>query len=144
VLDERNALVPALRVDYTRLRSQAYTETGAGALDLDVGAQTSRALVVGVDGRYIHLWGEHSRIDAGIGVGYDTINDQGDISAAYAGTPNRSFTAAGIGRSPWILRGGVGYTYLSGRGVDVSLRYEAEGRSGYLNQVASIKAAWTF
>ena len=145
VFDERNALVPALRVDYTQLRSQAYTETGAGALDLDVGAQTSRALVVGVDGRYIHLWGEHSRIDAGIGVGYDTINDQGDITAAYAGTPTQSFTAAGIGQSPWILRGGVGYAYLSGRGgVDVSLRYDAEVRSGYLNQVASIKAIWSF
>lgn len=143
-LGANDALVPALRIDYTQLRSQAYTETGAGALDLNVDSQTSRALVVGVDGRYIHAWGEHSQIEAGIGVGYDTINDAGDLVAAYAGVPGQAFTVAGIGHSPWVLRGGVGYTYKTGQGMDVSLRYDAQGRSGYLNQLASIKATWSF
>lgn len=143
-LGAHDALVPALRIDYTRLRSQAYTETGAGALDLNVDSQTSRALVVGVDGRYVHAWGEHSQIDIGVGVGYDTINDAGDVVAAYAGAPGQAFTVAGIGHSPWVLRGGVGYTYKTGRGMDVSLHYDAQGRNGYLNQLASIKATWSF
>ncbi|WP_290971391.1 autotransporter outer membrane beta-barrel domain-containing protein [Herbaspirillum sp.] len=143
-LTESTTLIPALRLDYTRLQSQSYTETGAGALNLNVAAKTTEALVLGVESRLVHALDAQSQLSAHLGAGYDAINDRGDLVAAYAGAPGQSFTASGIDHSPWIIKAGIGYTHKTAQGTDVSLRYDAEGRSGFINQSASVKATWRF
>ena len=39
---------------------------------------------------------------------------------------------------------GDGYTVKAVYGTEVSLRYDADGRSGIINQSAAIKASWRF
>lgn len=143
-LNEANTFITAIRADYTRLRSQSYTERGAGALNLDVEANTVEALTFGVDGRLVHAFSPNAQLEAIVGVSYDTINDDGNLVATYSGVPGQSFAAAGIDRSPWLARAGLGYTYRLENGTDISIRYEASGRDEYLNQSASIKATWNF
>jgi hypothetical protein len=72
-------------------------------------------------------------MDANLGVGYDAINNSGNIVAAYAGAPGQSFVTTGIDHSPWLVRGGVGYVHTTVNGTKIALRYDAEGRSDYLN-----------
>lgn len=143
-LNEKTTLTPALRADYTWLKSQAYSESGANALNLNVGSNKTDAFVIGADAYLHHRFSNTSRIDANFGVGYDTINKQGNIVAAYAGAPGQSFVTTGIEQSPWLVRGGIGYTMLASNGTEVSVRYDAEGRSDYLNHTASVKAKWAF
>uniref|UniRef100_UPI0031DF1972 autotransporter outer membrane beta-barrel domain-containing protein n=1 Tax=Herbaspirillum sp. TaxID=1890675 RepID=UPI0031DF1972 len=143
-LTAATTLIPALRLDYTRLQSQSYTESGAGALNLTVAAKTTEALVLGVESRLVHALDAQSQLSAHLGAGYDAINDRGDLVAAYAGAPGQGFTASGIEHSPWIIKAGIGYTHKTAQGTDVSLRYDAEGRSGFINQSASVKATWRF
>ena len=50
----------------------------------------------------------------------------------------------GIDHSPWLVRGGIGYSMLAANGTEVSFRYDAEGRSEYLNHTASVRAKWAF
>jgi len=144
VLDHANTFIPALRADYTRLRSQSYAEQGAGALNLDVEASTVEALTLGLDGRIVHVLSPNAQLEAIVGVSYDAINDDGDLTASYAGLPGQSFLAAGIDRSPWLARAGMGYTYSLDGGADISLRYDAGWRDDYLRQSVSFKAAWSF
>lgn len=144
VLDQANTFIPTIRADYTRLRSQSYTEHGAGALNLDVEASTVEALTFGVDGRIVHALSPNAQLEAIVGVSYDAINDDGSLTAAYMGTPGQSFFAAGIDRSAWLARAGLGYTYSLDDGMDVSMRYDAGWRNDYLRQSVSFKAAWSF
>ncbi|AVO51709.1 autotransporter outer membrane beta-barrel domain-containing protein [Ectopseudomonas mendocina] len=144
VLDQANTFIPAIRADYTRLRSESYTERGAGALNLDVEANTVEVLTFGLDGRLVHTLTPNAQLEAIVGVSYDVINDDNNLVATYAGAPGQSFVAAGIDHGPWLARAGVGYTYSLENGTDISIRYEASGRNDYLAQSASIKAVWSF
>ncbi|WDZ95787.1 autotransporter domain-containing protein [Herbaspirillum sp. WKF16] len=143
-IDPANTFFPSIRADYTRLKGRSYTETGADALNLSVDGKTTEAFVIGVDGRVVHAIDAHSQVDATVGAGYDTINNKGDLVASYAGTPGQSFVATGLDHGPWLFKAGLGYTYKFKQGTDISVRYDAEGRSGFMNQAASIKAAWQF
>lgn len=144
VLDQANTFIPAIRADYTRLRTESYTERGAGALSLDVEASTVEVMTLGVDGRIVHALTPNAQLEAIVGVSYDVINDDDNLVATYTGAPGQSFVAAGIDHGPWLVRAGVGYTHSLENGTDISIRYEASGRSDYLSQSASIKAVWRF
>lgn len=144
VLDQANTFIPAIRADYTRLKSQSYTERGAGALSLNVGASTVEALTLGVDGRIVHALTPNAQLEAIVGVSYDAINDGNSLVASYSGAPGQSFVATGIDRGPWLAKAGLGYTYSLASGTSVSLRYEANWRNDYLSQAASVKAVWSF
>lgn len=144
VLDHANTFIPTIRADYTRLRSQSYTEHGAGALNLDVEASIVEALTLGLDGRIVHALSPSAQLEAMVGVSYDAINDDGNLTASYAGLPGQGFSVAGIDRSPWLAKAGVGYAYSPNDGMDVSMRYGASWRNDHLKQSVSFKAAWNF
>jgi hypothetical protein len=144
VLDAASTFIPTLRADYTRLGSQGYTESGAGALSLDVDANTVEALVLGVDGRVVHALGPDLQLDASFGVSYDAINDDGTLTASYAGAPGQSFVAAGIDHSAWLAKAGAGLTYNFDGGADVSMRYDARGWNDTMNHSVSLKAVGSF
>ncbi len=143
-LSNTTTLTPGLRADYSWLKSQSYSETGANALDLNVNAHKTDAFVLGADAYLQHRYSAASRLDVNIGVGYDTINKRGNIVAAYAGAPGQAFVTPGIDHSPWLVRGGIGFVHTTANGTEITLRYDAEGRSDYLNHTASVRANWTF
>jgi subtilase-type serine protease len=143
-LSNTTTLTPGLRADYSWLKSQSYSETGANALNLNVDAQKTEAFVLGADAHLQHHYSATSRLDVYLGLGYDTINKRGNIVAAYAGAPGQAFVTTGIDHSPWLVRGGLAYSMTSTSGTEITLRYDAEGRSGYLNHTASVRANWAF
>ncbi|MDS7594151.1 autotransporter domain-containing protein [Agrobacterium tumefaciens] len=143
-LDQDSKFIPTFRADYTQLRSQSYTEDGAGALNLGVRASTVDALTLGVDGRLVHALNRNAELEAVVGVSYDAINDQGTLMAAYSGTPSQSFLASGIDHGPWLAKAGMGFNYNLVNGMDVSVRYDAGWRKDYLNHAVSFKAQWKF
>lgn len=142
--DERTIFTPAIRADYTWLRDSSYRESGADALNLDVDANTTEALVLSAEGKIRHAVSDHAWLFANLGAGYDVINDRAGIVSAYAGAPGQAFTTTGIDHSPWIVFGGFGYTMQARQDMQITLRYDAEGRNDYINQTASVKASWAF
>lgn len=143
-LDQATTFIPTLRADYTWLGSEGYSESGAGALSLDVEANTVDALRLGVEGQIVHALSPNAQIDAVVGVGYDVLNDDGDLVASYAGAPGQSFTASGIDQHPWLAKAGLGFTYSFEQGANVSLRYDASGRTDYLAQSVSLQVVGRF
>ncbi len=67
---------PVLRIDYAQVQADAYTESGAGPLDLSVSSQTYRELMLtaGVKARYSLAPG--LMLTGNAAVGYNTLNDR--------------------------------------------------------------------
>lgn len=143
-INETSRATAAVKADYTWIKDKAYTETGAGLLNLDVESNTAEALVVGVEGLLAHSVNRATDLNLKLGLGYDVINDQASITSAYAGAPAAQFTTYGIDPSPWIANAGVGVVHTTESGVDVSVNYDAEYRSDYLSHSASFKLRWAF
>jgi subtilase-type serine protease len=143
-VNEALSLVPALQLDYTRLQSPSYAESGAGDLNLLVQGKRSQALLLGTAARLNYALTTSSQISTYLGASYDVINDRDDLVATYAGAPGQSFTTPGPARSPWLLKAGVSYRFKLVEAADILLRFDAEGRSGFINQSAAIKASWRF
>lgn len=143
-LGSQTHLTPSIRADYTWIKDRAYAETGAGLLNLNVDSRTTKALVVGLDSKLNHQLNNRLTLIANLGMAYDTLSKQASITAAFAGAANAAFVTYGIDPSPWLARGGIGAIYKTQGGWELTARYDAEYRESFLNQSASMKAAWAF
>ncbi|MDD0989582.1 autotransporter outer membrane beta-barrel domain-containing protein [Pseudomonas sp. TNT2022 ID681] len=143
-LSEQLEFVPSVRLDYTWIGDEAYREKAAGALNLKVDSRDAEALLLGTEGRFNYDLGHNTVLSASLGVGYDMINETTAITSTYAGSPDAAFTTRGLDPSPWLGRVGLGVSHTLDNGTELSLRYDAESRSDFLNQGAAIKARWAF
>lgn len=142
---DTTTFIPAARFDYTWIKNQAYSETGAtNGLGLNVGAQTYQTSVLGIDGKIIHKLSDHNSVNANVGVGYNFSPTQTFVAASYQGAAAMQFTTTGVNPSAVMGRAGVGYTYKINTAVDVGIRYDIDFQSQYTNQTATAKAKWMF
>ena len=141
---EQLTFVPSVRADYTWIGDEGYHEKGAGALDLNVDRNDVEQFILSADGKLNYELTEHTVLSANLGAGYDLINEQSSITSAYAGAATAAFTTRGLDPSPWLERGGLGLTHTLDNGTEISLRYDVESRSDFLNQSAAVKARWAF
>ena len=142
-MNETTSFTPSIRADYTTIHSNGYTETGAGIVNLVVGAQTVNEFIVALDGKVTYKLSDAATLLANLGVGYDTLSKQSSITAAYLGG-GAAFTTMGINPSPTIVSGGLGVVVKSSKTVEITGRYDIEARSGFLGQTVSVKARWPF
>lgn len=141
---EQTRFIPALRLDYTWMRDEAYDAKGADALNLEVNDNRTEALILGVDGQLDHALSERLNLSAKLGLGYDLINDQASLTSTFAGAPTASFVTRGLDPSPWVKTAGLGLSYAANEQTQLSATYDLEGREDFLNQTASVKVRWAF
>jgi outer membrane autotransporter protein len=139
-----NTFILSVRVDYTTVQSQAYSETGAGALNLSVGQQTYNTLIPSVDVRIDHSLASKMTLSANAGAGYNVLNNQVSASSAYAGG-GPTFATNGLQISPWLYNAGVGITGQLNKNLQLNVRYDKVFSStGYMNQMVSAKLKMPF
>ncbi|MFI5445569.1 autotransporter outer membrane beta-barrel domain-containing protein [Polaromonas sp. UC242_47] len=143
-LSDKTVFTPSVRADYTWIKDSAYEESGAGLLNLAVGKRSSDQMILAVDGKLSHQLNSSTALTANAGVGYDALNRQSSITAAFAGAPGASFVTYGLTQDPWIGRVGAGLVQKLSSGVELTARYDAEFRNHFLNQTASLKLRWNF
>ncbi|WP_143507318.1 autotransporter outer membrane beta-barrel domain-containing protein [Pseudomonas sediminis] len=143
-LSERTTFKPTLRLDYTWVEDEAYREKGAGGLSLQVKSRSTDALVLGLDGLLTHDLTEQLTATANLGAGYDFYNRDASIIAAYAGAPDAAFVTEGSNQSAWSQHAGAGLIYTTANGTEITGRYDAQHREGFLSQTASVQLRWMF
>lgn len=143
-LSEQTNFIPSIRADYTWIRDESYTETGAGVLNLHVKERSTDELIIGVDGKLVHQFDPGKMLVANLGVGYNVLNDQASVVSSYAGAPGAAFTTYGVDPDPWVARAGLGYVGKLGKTSELTIRYDADYREKFLNQAASVKVKWDF
>jgi outer membrane autotransporter protein len=142
-LSEQTTIIPTIRADYTWLRSEGYTETGADALNLKVKSKSADELILLTEGRFYHSVTDKATLSANLGVGYDVLHNRTSVIASYVGG-GASFSTPSLDASPWLLRGGLGLVLNASETTEVTARYDVETRRDYVDNTASVKVKWAF
>lgn len=142
-LNEKDSVTGSVRADYTWIKDEAYTETGAGVLNLNVKSRSTDAMLLSADAKFNRKLDNQTQLSANLGIGYDLLSDKSSVTAAFAGAPSASFVTYGLDPSPWLFRAGFGASRQTGKGMEITGRYDAEYRQDFLNQSVSVKLRWS-
>ena len=135
---------PSVGLRYRANWDEAYAETGANALNLQVDGQQSRHLLSGVDGQLDYMLANGVELSANAGIAYDLINDRSHLTVAYQGAATNSFQVDGPKGSPWTGHAGVGVQMNLDSGVDLSAAYTLGAGDGLSSHTAGLSAKWAF
>jgi outer membrane autotransporter protein len=139
VLNDKTSITPTFRVDYLTVQSQAYNESNAGVLNLNVNNQTWNELFTTAGLRADYEFMPKVKLSTNVSAGYNSLNRQVLLGASYAGGGN-SFTTYGLQLSPWLYNAGAGISGVITKDIELNVRYDLQtSTSGYLNQIASAK-----
>jgi len=141
-ISAKTTITPSVRVDYTYIEDEAYTETGAGVLNLSVAENDVDELLLYAEGELAHELGASTQLLANLGVGYDVLAGQDSVTAAFAGGGG-NFITEGLDPSPWLARAGLGLVTNS-KNVEFTARYDVEFRERANNQTLSVKFKMPF
>lgn len=132
------ALLPGVALRYRQVHLDGYSETGAGAFNLAVDGRTDSAL----------LWQAKLGLEAGLGgygtllanagVGYDTLDAASATATLSAGT-GPTFISQGAKPESTVLSAGLGYRYVTAKGLEINALYELEDRDTFSADTASLK-----
>ncbi|MES2677462.1 MAG: autotransporter domain-containing protein [Pseudomonadota bacterium] len=141
-LNDDTTITPQLRLDYFSVANQSYSESGAGALDLNVASQTQSQLIPALEAKATHNFTHNFSLTLNTGLGYDLLHDANKVSASFAS--GGDFTTSGLKPSPWILRSGAGITWKQNQDLDLTANYDRKDRGNYDNQTVSVKMRMMF
>lgn len=136
-------VTPSVGLDWRRTRSGAYTETGAGALNLRVSAQTAEELIVKLGVQARHPMGTRTHLLAVAAVGYDLASGRDTTSAQFTGG-GAVFATQGLARRRAVAELGLGVAHRASDAMELSMRYDLMVREGMTDQGASLRLDWRF
>lgn len=138
-LNDKARLTPSLRADYLTVQSNAYTESNAGVLNLNVNNQAWNELNTTAGIKFDYEFMPKLKISTNLGASYNALNRQVLLTSSYAGGGS-AFTTYGLALSPWLYSGGVGVGGMLQKNLELNIRYEVQATtSSYLNQIASAR-----
>lgn len=113
-------------------------------MSLNVNSQTYQELMLTARIKGDYKLNETLKLTANVGVGYNTLNNQTQITASFAGGGN-SFVTYGMDVSPWLYSAGLGLVSFEKNGVELGIRYDLQASpTGFLNQMASVRFRMSF
>ena len=137
--NDQTRLTPFIRADYLTVQSNAYLESGAGALNLNVDQQVWSELYTTAGLKLDYELMPRIKLFTSVAAGYNVLNRQVVLTSNYAGGGD-AFATYGLQLSPWLYSGGVGIGGMLQKGVELNMRYDVQATSSnYLNQIASAK-----
>jgi outer membrane autotransporter protein len=141
-------VTPFARLQGVTSTQNAFSETGADSLDLNVAAQTTQSLrtVFGAQlGAEIDApWREKLNLTLRVGWSHEYADTSRPVTASFAGAPALGFTTVGAQapRDGAVL--GFGATTLVAEHTNVYLRYDGDFAGGNTNHVlsAGVRIVW--
>ena len=135
------AVQVGLSYDYTDV--DGYSESGAGALNLDVDGSDYQSLNVEVGTELAYDLGEGWMLFGQAGVSYDALAEQAKLDAVLVGTGDR-FATRGIDADAWRYDAGLGGKYVVDNGAELAALYSVSGQSGFVEQAVTLNARMAF
>lgn len=136
-LDRDTTIAPQIRLDYFNVGNGSYSESGAGALNLNVASQMQAQLIPAFEVKADHKFNNVFSLSVNGGLGYDLLHNHNSVSASF--DSGGEFITRGLAPSPWVVRSGVGLVWKQSDEMDFSLRYDRRDRGSYDNQTVSLK-----
>jgi uncharacterized protein with beta-barrel porin domain len=146
-IDVSNKLIlqPMVQASYRHYTNPSYSETDAGALNLQTDGFSADEMIAGVGGIAHYRVDKDSGFIANANVGYDFRNDISTVTTAYQGAPTTTFNTAGIDNGRWGYDAGVGYEIgnVLGGEINFMYNYQAKG-TAFRNNTLSTKYVLKF
>ena len=143
-LQEGSRLIPQFRVDYYGVQSNAYTETGAGVLNLVNQTQSFSQLLIGLDLRFDQDITDRIKGIVNGGVKYNALDNSNQIISSFQGG-GTTFATDGLRISPWYYHIGGGLVNDVRDDVQLSIRYDAILQdTNFFNQTLEGRVRWSF
>lgn len=136
-------LTPYIRADYGYVNVEDYRESGAGALNLNVDADSSDSLVLSTGLKASHRASESLNLFANAGIGYDIMTDRSSLTSSFAGG-GAQFTTEGIEPEQWVYNAGLGAKYSLENGAEITASYNLDARQDYTDQSVSANVRLIF
>jgi outer membrane autotransporter protein len=143
-LNPSTRLTPEVRLDYTTVQTDAYTESGGGLLNLKANSQSYNTLYTSASLRLDHALSNGLNISGNVGIAYNALDNNAQMTSAYQGG-GTSFVTNGLDISPWLYNAGVGISGKISKDVELNVRYDIDFSStSYTNQMVSARVKFLF
>lgn len=138
-------LQPYVGTSYKHITNPSYSESGAGALNLNVDKFTTSELVANIGTDVSYSLDKVSKLTANVGLGYDLQDKKQIVTSSYAGATGVSFDTLGIDNGRYSYEAGIGYDRNISKttSISVNYNYQAEG-TDFSNNVVSAKYTLNF
>ena len=117
---------------YSYARAEDYRETGAGAANLNVDDADADSLNFGASGRLIYGLTEGINLTSNLGLTYDVLADEDQVTATFQGGGS-SFVTESIDPAPFGVTAGIALESVPEIGIDAKLAYDVEAREDFRN-----------
>lgn len=147
--DHGLTLTPSLSAAYAHLKTEGYTETGAGGANLIVGSSSLNVLNLGVGGQA--TWnlknsdGSTLKPALRAGYAYNLLNDKVDVTSSFTGdAAGTVFATSGASPDRSQFNAGAGVTYMTTANWDLSANYDYTFKSNYDSHTGTLRATSRF
>ncbi|KQR90041.1 hypothetical protein ASG35_02115 [Burkholderia sp. Leaf177] len=124
---------PFVSLELQRAETPAFNESGAGAVNLAVSANTANSIRSSLGARWrneFDLIGHAWSLNGELAWAHQYGTRTQAVSASFEGAPNSDFTVHGSGAARDAMQAGVGVRVALGRRVHAGLRYDGEFGAG--------------
>jgi outer membrane autotransporter protein len=143
-LNPNTRLTPEVRLDYTTVQTDSYTESGGGLLNLKANSQSYNTLYTSASLRLDHALSNGLNISGNVGIASNALDTKAQLTSAYQGG-GPAFVTNGLDISPWLYNAGVGIGGMVGKNVELNVRYDIDFSStSYTNQMVSARVKFLF
>ena len=145
-LGNKTTFTPMASVDYKQLKQDGYTETGAGAISLNVEEQSLNRTRLGVGARLATEWanpGFSFRPEVALHWYRDTGTLSKDTLSSFVGGGS-SFVTPGVVVDPETWNLSAALTASSSSTFSLQFRYDLDKRTEFMAHTGSVTARWGF
>jgi outer membrane autotransporter protein len=140
------AVVPMASLEWSHLNQDRYTETGAGALNLNVNDSSATRLKSGLGARVLGealIGSMLVKPEARLMWLHDFKSNGTDTTSSFTGG-GASFSTPGQNIASNTANIGLGLTMQPNKQTTVGMSYDFEGRSGYQGHALQLTGRWDF
>jgi|GEM_PF-1891612 len=146
-LGNKTKITPMASVDFTRLNQDAYTETGAGAINLSVASQSVNNTRVGLGARLTRDYDAGAttyRPEVSLNWYQDSNAANNDVVSSFVGGGSSFVTPGASSSNRSGVNLGLALTVASNKTTSIQVRYDLDKSSGYTAQTGSLVARWEY
>ncbi len=146
--DRGLTMTPTISAAYVHLKTDGYTETGAGGASLIVDSDRLRSLKIGVGANAVwnmkNTDGSTMKPALRVGYTYDALNDRIDTTSSFVGGGGTSFGTKGPSIDRSAINAGAGLTYMTTANWDLSANYDYTYKANYDAHTGTLRATSRF
>ncbi|MCU0762583.1 MAG: autotransporter outer membrane beta-barrel domain-containing protein [Hydrogenophaga sp.] len=142
-LNPQTTVQPGVALDWRSFKAEGYTETGAGALNLQVNEQTAQEAILKVGAELQQQLTPQTQWLASAALGYDLRHQRNAVTARFSGG-GVAFTTEGLPAARTLGELGLGIRHQASDSVELVARYDLRLRKGLRDQTASVRLNWAF